>query len=308
MGQLDSTSPHEARTMPPIRLMEPSSVPEVNRILEGLIGIAETVMPGQILGYYLFGSYAQGEATTASDIDFMVLLRPRVTELRELALRDLLESGNHISRIEIDIAIRQADPVERLAPTSLKASKLLYGEDIRPAIPAQSLQELKEVSFRRVFTNICQLFDVKPPVHLPLQFPKPDDEWGGLARFSRRRKDGSKGEGLRALSSAVLWAAQAFVIHRGGPSINAKTHALVTAYQDTVGGQWVQLVATVQYVCRTLWKYRIPQDSEGKMMLKVVCSQTLEFLNFFLQDYQRFVASEALNQRVWADQCLDDVV
>jgi hypothetical protein len=42
---------------------------QVDHILQGVIGLYEMIFPGRIRGYYLVGSYADGSAVAASDID-----------------------------------------------------------------------------------------------------------------------------------------------------------------------------------------------------------------------------------------------
>lgn len=56
-----------------VSLLDSAGNREVDNILRGVIGIFESVFPDRIRGYYLTGSYTDGTAVPASDIDVDIL-------------------------------------------------------------------------------------------------------------------------------------------------------------------------------------------------------------------------------------------
>jgi predicted nucleotidyltransferase len=61
--------------MPPIPLLATTGHPRIDATLRGIIGLYEIVFPGRISGYYVIGSYADGNPVPTSDLDGLILFK-----------------------------------------------------------------------------------------------------------------------------------------------------------------------------------------------------------------------------------------
>lgn len=59
--------------------MHPTSFPELNQILDGLVFRLRTVLEDKLIGAYLQGSFAVGDYDRHSDVDFIVVLEGELT-------------------------------------------------------------------------------------------------------------------------------------------------------------------------------------------------------------------------------------
>ena len=69
--------------------VQPTEFPELNDLLAELTDRAATILGDNLVGVYLQGSFAVGDADLASDCDFLVPVHRQVTADQEQALREL---------------------------------------------------------------------------------------------------------------------------------------------------------------------------------------------------------------------------
>src|SRR5262245_62763622 len=77
--------------MTALHLSQPTALPAIDQTLAAIIGIIEQRLPQRVLGYYLVGSYAVGEAVPASDIDLIAVFKDQLSPEEQqhfLAIRD----------------------------------------------------------------------------------------------------------------------------------------------------------------------------------------------------------------------------
>lgn len=67
----------------------PTRFPELNELLEELVGRVASILRDNFVGAYLVGSFALGAGDLQSDCDFLVVTEDRITEEQERALREL---------------------------------------------------------------------------------------------------------------------------------------------------------------------------------------------------------------------------
>jgi len=114
-----------------ISLLASTGNQQVDKILQGIIGIYELVFPGCIRGYYLLGSYTDATSVSISDIDMAILFKGSSVDKREAQVN---RCCSLISPIRLDIS---AHSEERLPAEDVRlklGSVLLYGEDSRDNI------------------------------------------------------------------------------------------------------------------------------------------------------------------------------
>jgi hypothetical protein len=68
---------------------EPTDFPELNGLLQDLVEGVARILGGDLVGVYLVGSFALGDADIHSDCDFLVVVRTSLTSKQEAGLRKL---------------------------------------------------------------------------------------------------------------------------------------------------------------------------------------------------------------------------
>jgi predicted nucleotidyltransferase len=68
-------------------MAEPTPYPELNEVLRDFVGSVETILAENLVGIYLQGSFAVGDADEHSDVDFIVVMHDEVTDGQLAALR-----------------------------------------------------------------------------------------------------------------------------------------------------------------------------------------------------------------------------
>ena len=71
--------------------MNPTAFPELNAVLGQLVAGARTALGDNLVGVYLQGSFAVGDADEHSDVDFLVVIEHELTEDEQRALQALHE-------------------------------------------------------------------------------------------------------------------------------------------------------------------------------------------------------------------------
>lgn len=112
-----------------------------DKIARGVIGIFAEVFPARVRGFYLRGSHASGTSVAGSDLDLFVVFEDRFTGRAECDRAQALSSHcAQLTSMPLEIALagecalRRPDGIG--AALNLKfATRLLYGEDIRPELP-----------------------------------------------------------------------------------------------------------------------------------------------------------------------------
>src|SRR5688572_20954004 len=129
--------------MESISLLFSTGDERADRIIGGVVGIWESVFPGRIRGYYLFGSYSSGTAAPSSDLDLAILFKHGYQSEEEDWAQRLCECLEALqSAITLDIfyvseeSLLRADRVS-VALRLKRSSVLVYGEDTRDRIAAE---------------------------------------------------------------------------------------------------------------------------------------------------------------------------
>ena len=192
--------------MAEIALLATTGNEPIDRALHGIVGAYEAAFPGRVRGYYLLGSYAEGNAVAVSDI---VGLRP---------------TQPHTGYGYVRLA---------------RSAVLLYGEDTRARLPLPD-----RLTYRRQVTEAPLHFVVKhlrggPPVAFPLDYPDAGDRLlgydpPGLAAYFYPP---STPGGTKTLVVTACWIATATVALATGRMVGGKSEA-VRAYREDIGDEW----------------------------------------------------------------------
>jgi predicted nucleotidyltransferase len=291
------------------RLPESTGNPTADRIVAALTGAFEAAFPGRVRGYYLRGSYATGTAVPGSDLDLFVVFKDRFQEPDEAERADRLRDDcAHASPVLLEAIVvserRLREPSALALALNLKlATRLVHGDDIRPALP-----EFDATAYVRAVVHAPYHSYAYPvqrrgaPLTYPLAHIDPSDEFYGYGQWSVPGPDGTPVPSTKLLVGSVCWTATALVALRTGRYV-ADKRASVELYRDQIGDEWTDLVVRVHQVCRDRWQYRLPDAEPDRGVLRELCDRALDFQNHFLRAYRCYLLGE-LRSRVPDRQAL----
>jgi hypothetical protein len=255
---------------------------QVEEVLCGAIGAFETAFPGRIRGYYMTGSYHDGDAVPESDLDVIAVFGGEFEPGEETAGLALNAYCSRFSPIRLDVQPRCEAQVFENGDRDLKLdSWLLHGADIRDAIEIRPLPD-PVFAIRSLIWNPIQPLRGWPDVLVyPLAYPDPDDAFYGYARLGIRLPNGDHAPGTRSLISTVTMAAMVLVNLREPCYIGSKRQA-IEMYEAHVGDRWTSWMQELYADCRMRWHYRLPRDPAGRARLRDLCARALGFENHVL--------------------------
>lgn len=255
--------------------------------LQAAVGLCEMVFPGQIRAYYLMGSYAKGAAIAVSDIDFDVVFAEKPDAETRARAEELSEYCNRLDP-PCGFSLRVEAELTTIGRVALKTgSLLLYGDDILQQMPMPPLdQYLRAVMPQGPSFSRERLRRRVPRLRYPLQFPDPDDPFGGYLHTGRTKD----------LVQAVFWSVSGLVALRTGTYVADRRHAL-DVYREKINDEWTDFIAELFEMGREKLHYRVPQKKEDRQRFASLCRTALEFENNFLRLFRDFVLEELQSRR-----------
>jgi hypothetical protein len=275
-----------------------------DEILGGVIGLWESVFPGRVRGYYLFGSYSARTADSSSDLDLAILFKDRFQGDAETdqaqRLCECLEAMNPAITVDMfytsEGSVQQADRVS-VALRLKRSSVLLYGEDTRDRITAEpNEQYVRDAMHIPYYGSRFGRPDLDV-LTFPLDYPDPGGEFFGYDGWPL---DNRHRRGMKMLVVIVSRIATALVaLHAGQYAGNKQESAQL--YRTFVNDEWAELVEQVYEYCKIRWGYRVPRDAGDRAQLRALCQRALAFENYFFSLYRTYLLQE-LSTAVRDDQ------
>ena len=271
---------------------------QIDKILEGIVGIYKTVFPKRIRGYYLLGSHANGTALERSDIDLVIRFKGHFQNADEVRKsRKLYSYCFRMSPIELHFYLYDEatlfrsdsdfDPLDNFSAkvschcASIKMGTLLvYGEDFRDQLPTPSVDRYMCGRLHDIGFQWATHRDSKQPLIFPLDYPNPNAEFYGYVGDPR-------GENLHDFVLHVGFLAVVLIILKAGRFVGYKTDT-PKIYAECINDEWMPLVEAVFEKGRNWWNHRVPDNQEDRKQLREICQQTLAFENHsatVLKDY-----------------------
>lgn len=312
-----------------LELIESTGDRHCDKIARGVIGIFECAFPGRVRGFYLRGSHAGGTSIAGSDLDMFIVYKDRFADVAEYQqARALSDHCAQLTPMPLEIimsgerGLRRPDGIG--AALNLKlATRILYGEDIRPALPpfdadtyVRSVIHTPYLSY----TLPVQRRNAGPLVY-PLRHMDPDGTFLGYDQSMIPGPDGIDQPSTKLLVASVGWTATAIIALRSSQYVRDKA-ACVELYHKQVADEWTDLVTQVHELCRNRWQYRLPADAADRQTLRALCEGALDFQNHFLTLYRQYqlaelasgdpdrqtLAAERLKEIVFPDQEVADAL
>jgi len=272
-----------------------TNINNIDKLLQGLVGIFEMVFPGRIRAYYLVGSYADASHVPLSDIDLRVVFRGDFAEQEEARFLELRHDCRSISPIAIDCpalseARLQSDPDWVHETISIKESgRFLYGDDLRAGLALPDFDTyLQNVTLAPL--SFFGRMHGQEVLDFPLTYPDPTGEFFGYCAMQPEEED--RNSGTKMLVHLAGFAATCLVGLHARQMVVKKSDWL-PAYQQYVADEWTPFLGELYHLCKEEWAYRVPEEAAQRIQLRNLCQQTLAFENYYLAEYQAYLQNES---------------
>lgn len=262
-------------------------------VVQEVIRVYENAFLGQIAGYYVEGSYADRTYVATSDIDMAIVFGNHLAhgEVRRTAER-LWVTSAHASTMEVDITVVDEDSLhEGVYPTLKLGSQLIYGQDVCSKYPILPLEAWTRERMHAAYCLLVAVYQRPTPIHLPLVFPKPEDEFYGYANRMVRLPDGKEVPCTRNLVRTTGWAATALLALQAKQYVVRKRDCS-RLYRHFIGDEWSSLLEEISTHCRGEWQYLIPAERRDRQRLRALCERTLHFEQHFLTAYLPYLLEQ----------------
>ncbi|MDZ8186436.1 MAG: nucleotidyltransferase domain-containing protein [Nostoc sp. ChiSLP02] len=282
-------------TMTNIALVDSSDIPDIDQIICEIINLGESFFCGRVRGYYLVGSYAVGEAVETSDLDIVVVFKEQQTLLEKQRFASFKQECERYSALAVDlIPLDEAHLFSVGGVRFQTASKLIYGEDIRFAVPKKPVEDHIRDSMFGQYRLFARLRGNPPCLTFPLDYPSPVGEFYGYDGRMMYLRDRTTQIGIKDLVINVLSPAEALILLKTGNYFGSGSWKRVCAefYRIWINDEWTFLVESVYEYCCKQWAYLVPESSDSRELLRSLCQQALGFENHFLQCYKQYVIQQ----------------
>ena len=260
----------------------------IRPLLDGTIGLLETIFPHRIRAFYLTGSFAEGTAVANSDLDLIVVFKGTFQGDEADHLRQVRHHASKLSLIRLDLTPKNEVDLMAKGATGLKlAGKFLYGQDIRDQVPFEPLAQYRQDVMRGFFSYQREIRgDVEAP-SLPVVYPDPDSEFYGYEKFGNWHGGECFTPGTRLLINLITLGATVSltILHkaRAGSKMQA-----ITKYQRLIGDEWADWLAELYQLAKIELHYTLPLETAVRHQLRHLIQRTPDFENMILERCQPF--------------------
>ena len=264
-----------------------------DRIDDGLrnaITTCERELPDLIRGYYLVGSYADGNAVAESDLDFDVITKadigPEAVEKAE-AVSEKLNQGDP----PCGFSIRNEGELSVISAATLRLNSLfLFGHDIREGIELPGTADYaRAVAPLGVTFSWTRIRGRRLPANLPFEDPDVDDDFLGYFRTGRTKD----------LVQTAFWGATSILAAEYGEYVTNRAH-LLKLWETRVGDFRTAYLRDLYEVLRDELRYRIPVEQADRRRVRELCEATVDYENHYANRFKAFVDQERLDESLKA--------
>lgn len=266
--------------------------PRIDSVVQEVIQVYENAFPGQIAAYYVEGSYADQTYLITSDIDLVIIFRNQFSDddTRQVAERTWTDTRGEIQ--EVDISIVDEDSLRKgVRPNVKLGGRLIYGQDVCSLYPILPVEAWARERMHAAYWLLVNVYQRPTPIHLPLTFPVPADEFYGYTNRTIRLPDGQEVPCTRNLVRTTGWVATALLALQAGQYAGRKRDC-AQLYRTHIGDEWSSLLEELASFCRDRWQYLIPTESHARKLLRDICERTLRFEQHFLTLYKSFLLEQ----------------
>ncbi len=265
---------------------------QIDSVVQEVIQVYEDTFPGQIAAYYVEGSYADQTSLSTSDLDLVIIFRDRFADADARSIAERTWTNTQVGTPEVDISIIDEDSLrEGVRPNVKLGGRLIYGQDVCRLYPLLPIDAWARERMHMAYWLLVNVYQRPTPVHLPLTFPSPSDEFYGYTNRTLRLPDGQEVPCTRNLVRTTGWAATALLALQAGQYVGRKRDC-ARLYRAHIGDEWSSLLEEIAISCRDEWQYLIPTASHARKLLRLLCERTLRFEQHFLSLYKLYLLEQ----------------
>lgn len=271
-------------------LLESTGDPKCDRVVEGLIGVFEVILPGRLRACYLRGSRASNMSVDGSDLDLYLVVKDVFSDVAEYErASQLVEHCARISPVLLEVLLigerrlHDSDAVEAAQDIRI-GTRLLFGDDIRSVLDPLDVDAYVRSVVHTPYYSYSYPEQRQVRLEVPLDHLDPAGEFYGFDQWLIPDPTGADVPSTKLLVATVGWTATAIVALRAGVYVRDKS-ASVQLYQQHVGDEWEGLVTSVYDLCRTAWRYFMPSTDSDRRELRNLSEQALHFQNHYLEQF-----------------------
>jgi hypothetical protein len=181
---------------------------QIDSVVQEVIQVYEDTFPGQIAAYYVEGSYADQTSLTTSDIDLVIVFRNQFADADARSMAERTWTCKQVGAPEVDITVVDEESLRGgVSPTVKLGGRLIYGQDVCGLYPLLPIEAWARERMHAAYWLLINVYQRPTPVHLPLTFPSPSDEFYGYTNRTIRLPDGQEVLCTRNLVRTTGWAA-----------------------------------------------------------------------------------------------------
>lgn len=267
----------------------------IDDLLSQIVERYEAKFPGRVRGYYLTGSYAEGNAVEGSDIDLYVLFKGAFLSEEEAAeAQEMTLSFAQLTPIRLDITARSEELHESLRSyvrVAIKQnSRLLYGEDTRESMNLPAREEYVRDATDAALEFLLRQRETDVLTY-PLNYPDPAGAFFGYDQPQRLLQDPTDvRQGIRLLVESACRIATALLALQTQSYISTKWESVQT-YRSLINDEWTPFLEAMFEKGKMQWGYYLPKSEEERVELRVLCAQMPSFENSYLLHYRAYLLS-----------------
>lgn len=296
----------------PLALRVSSGDAQVDDILRGIVRAYEAVFPGRVRGYYLLGSYADGDAVEISDIDLMLLFRGTLDDAERARGKELERDVGSRDPVRLDLwlagedgqareaARRQPDGALPLYIETVRGAVALklggvcvYGEDVRERVALPPLAVYTRDAMDGGAFFLRWVLRRAEQLRFPLEYP---DLGGAFYGYDTVRVTEwyppDTAHGIKELVTSTTRCATALVALAAGRYVGTKGGA-ITGYREHIGGERADYLEELYTSGKHRWRYRVPDAPAERERLRALCARTLDFERHFFAVFREYLLAAA---------------
>lgn len=276
---------------PLISLIESTGLDQIDLILANVVYQLKLKLLACLRSCYLVGSYAVGEAVATSDLDVLVVYKGILSDIEKQKISEIQAECQQLRSIDIELKLMSETHLFSTGSVRFHTdSLLLFGEDIRAAVPQKPVANHIRDSLYAQYNLFARVRPQLQTLTVPLAHPDPQGQFYGYDRRSLRTIDGVSHPGIKDLALIVFGAAFALTLRKAGRYVGTgRKSEIAFHYRKQIGDEWTSLVEAIDQQCRQHWNYLIPENLEQQQQLRQLCKQTLNFENYFLEEYKTYL-------------------
>jgi hypothetical protein len=267
----------------------------VDKLLSQVVTLYEAQFPGRVRGYYLTGSYAEGDAVDGSDIDLYILFKGTfISEDEAIQANELAYACAELSSARLDMTARSEQSQETLhsyVRVAIKQhSRLLYGGDTRESMSLPTREEYVRDATDSALEFLLRQHETGLLTY-PLDYPDPDGAFFGYDQPQRLLRDSaSVRRGTRLLVESACQIATALLALQAPDYIATKRES-VEVYRLRINDEWASFLNAIFEKGKLQWGYNLPERDEECAELRALCARMLSFENYYLLYYRAYLLS-----------------